>query len=120
MIKEFKPPFSKHALGTALWSWGSELKAAYGIAKKSGCALIRAKDQFVVARVIGDGVRLVLYPHRTTALNYHLRVRDEGSKNPCRALDMAMALDVGTGLNCTFSMKGEALLALKKRIGRRT
>ena len=108
-MKELTPPFKKTA-------YSVDLNIAYRVAKETGCKLIAAQDQFVAARVVGDGVRLVLYPHKTTAFNYHLRVRDEGSKDPVRALAVADALDSAAGLNCTFQMKGDARSALVKRV----
>jgi len=52
-----------------------------------------------------DGVCLIFYPHRTSARNYHIRVRDQGSKNKTRANDLMNMLDEGAGHNCTFTKK---------------
>lgn len=51
----------------------------------------------------GYGVRLVFYPHRTTAQNYHIRVRDEGSEHKRLAEAVMIAFDLAGGNNCTFS-----------------
>lgn len=52
--------------------------------------------------------RLVFYPHRTSASNHHIRVRDGGSKNKERAAAIMSLLQVdkvgGPGL-CTFHQK---------------
>lgn len=50
-------------------------------------------------------VRLIFYPHRTTARNYHLRVRDGGSYNKVRADALMERLNKAAGYNCTFTRK---------------
>jgi hypothetical protein len=52
-----------------------------------------------------EDVSLVFYPHRTTAGNYHIRIRDNGSKNKQRAIELMQKLDSAAGNNCTFSRK---------------
>jgi hypothetical protein len=52
-----------------------------------------------------DDVCLVFYPHRTTAQNYHIRVRNHGSKNRAKADKLMDILDEGAGYNCKFSRK---------------
>ncbi len=115
--KEIMPPFTKKNLGSVLCGWSHDLEIAYRIAAENDSKLYRATDAYVVARVIGHGVRLALYPHRTTAGNYHLRVRDEASKDARKALAVADALDRGAGFNCTFQMKLESRSALARRAG---
>ncbi|NIX57647.1 MAG: hypothetical protein GWN14_17420 [candidate division Zixibacteria bacterium] len=51
------------------------------------------------------GVKLVFYPHRTSAWNYHIRVRDQGSKDKQKATRLMDKLDEESGNNCTFSRK---------------
>jgi hypothetical protein len=80
-----------------------------------GCAVERSSADYEIAKVKGDGVSLVIYPHRTTAGNHHARVRDNGSKNKLQADRVMVALDTGAGLpekeadrirfSCTFSAK---------------
>ncbi len=50
-------------------------------------------------------VSLVFYPHRTSAGNYHLRVRDNGSKNKKLTNSLMKRLDEAAGNNCTFTRK---------------
>jgi hypothetical protein len=52
-----------------------------------------------------DTVSLVFYPHRTSAGNYHIRVRDNGSKDKELAKRLMFNLDIEAGNNCTFSKK---------------
>ena len=52
-----------------------------------------------------EDVTLVFYPHRTSAWNYHVRVRNQGSKNKKEADRIMMELDAKSGYNCTFSRK---------------
>ena len=48
------------------------------------------------------GVSLVFYPHRTSAGNYHIRVRDNGSSDKGEAYRLMAMLDHGAGPCCTF------------------
>ena len=50
-------------------------------------------------------VCLVFYPHRTSARNYHIRVRNQGSKNKEKAEKLMKMLDEGSGYNRIFSKK---------------
>ncbi len=50
----------------------------------------------------GPAVRLIFYPHRTSAGNYHLRVRDQASKDKKRAALLIARLQVASGHWCTF------------------
>lgn len=89
--------------------WASQICAAFG------CNVYRSTADYEIAKVNGDGISLVIYPHRTTAGNYHVRVRDNGSKNRLGARRVMSALDAGEGLpekeaervrfSCTFSAK---------------
>lgn len=52
-----------------------------------------------------ENVSLVFYPHKTSAGHYHIRVRDQGSKNKAEAKRLMWELDEAAGFNCTFSKK---------------
>ena len=54
-----------------------------------------------------DSVRLVFYPHKTSAWNYHIRVRDQGSKDQARLTEILGALRIAGGNCCTFSVKNK-------------
>lgn len=60
---------------------------------------------YEIFRYEEPGVRLIFYPHRTTARHYHIRVRDGGSKDTKRAIELMLKLDKDSGFNCTFSYK---------------
>jgi hypothetical protein len=53
----------------------------------------------------GDLVKLIFYPHKTSAGHYHLRVRDSGSRNKQRADEIMESLNRAAGMNCIFSRK---------------
>lgn len=57
-----------------------------------------------------EGVRLVFYPHKTSAGNYHIRVRDGGSKNKNRARAIILVIQFDLAKTCTFSAKKESSL----------
>ena len=59
---------------------------------------------YIVFRIRGGDYTLVGYPHKTTAGNYHLRIRDENSKNKYKAVLAMKKLDEST-IGCTFSVK---------------
>ena len=53
-----------------------------------------------------DSVSLVFYPHRTSSTgNYHIRVRDHGSKDKKKAGEIMAALYDPTGQRPGFSRK---------------
>ena len=53
-------------------------------------------------------VCLVFYPHKTSAGNYHIRVRDQSSYDKVLALKLMVLLDKAGGYNRTFTSKGTA------------
>jgi len=95
--------------------WAQEVDWATQICGQLGCLVERSAADYEIAKVKGDGVSLVIYPHKTTAGHYHVRVRDNGSKNPEQAARVMAALNGGHGLpekesalvrfSCTFSFK---------------
>ena len=85
--------------------WQAEFEVAAAVLEGEPGALEWATDDYVAFRYREPGVRIVFYPHRTSALNYHLRIRDEGSKDHARFADLTRRLYVGSGANCTFQMK---------------
>lgn len=63
-------------------------------------------------------VRLIFYPHKTSAGNYHLRIRDQGSKSKGRAQLLMDRLELGSGNWCTFQSRTSSFgrrLALAER-----
>lgn len=92
--------------------WQQEFDWATAICAPLGCTVARSDAMFEIAKVSGDGVSLVIYPHRTTARNYHARVRNQNSKDAEKARRVMIALAQGDGLpekegdrvrfSCTF------------------
>ena len=99
--------------------WQQEVEWAMAICAPHGCKVERSSAQYEIATVKGSGVSLVIYPHKTSAGNYHARVRDNGSKNRMRAGLVMAALHDGEGLpedvahqirfSCTFTWKNMSL-----------
>jgi hypothetical protein len=95
--------------------WQQEFEWAAAICAPLGCTVTRSEAQFEIAKVSGEGIALIIYPHRTSAGNYHARVRDQNSKDAAKARRVMIALDEGDGLpgkdadrvrfSCTFSHK---------------
>jgi len=85
------------------------IEKAYGDATKmlenEGGTIEESPHDYQCFTFKADGVCLVFYPHRTTARNYHIRVRNQGSKNKEKAEKLMKMLDDGAGYNCTFSKK---------------
>lgn len=95
--------------------WQEEVDYATAICAPLGCTVERSSHDYEVATVRGDGVQLVIYPHKTTAGHHHARVRDNGSKDKPAARRVMLAMQSGEGLPddtrwkvasfCTFSFK---------------
>lgn len=83
-----------------------EFRKAGSILKGRGGCLEWSQHDYQAFTYWEEGVSLVFYPHKTTAGNRHLRVRDQGSKNKPLAAELMAALDSGAGHTCTFSSKG--------------
>jgi hypothetical protein len=96
--------------------WLREIGWASTICEPLGCEVAEADlSKYEIAKIKGDGVSLVIYPHTTSARNQHARVRDNGSKDKRKAALIMRAMDHGIGLSeadalhvrlsCTFSQK---------------
>ena len=83
----------------------TEFELAQRILADEGGALEWSPYDYEVFTYKAPGVSLVFYPHRTSASNYHIRVRDQNSKNSAEADRIMDKLDTETGFNCTFSRK---------------
>ncbi len=90
--------------------WQDEYDVAALVLKEEPGALEWATDDYVAFRYREPDVRIVFYPHRTSAGHYHLRIRDEGSKDKRRFATLAESLYVGSGFSCTFQMKNSGSL----------
>lgn len=56
---------------------------------------------------IKDDVTLVFYPHKTSAMNHHIRVREQGSKDKARANAIMAVMAIDLANDCTFHQKGQ-------------
>ena len=70
-----------------------------------GLRVERSEHAYEVWRINGEGVSLIVYPHRTSAGHYHLRIRNNGSQDKGRARALLESLDNAAGYNCTFHCK---------------
>ena len=77
---------------------------ALDIVPKPHC-LYWSRYNFEAFRYYDTSVLLIFYRHRTSARNYHVRVRDGGSKDRERADQLMAELDKAAGFNCTFTRK---------------
>jgi hypothetical protein len=96
-IIDIDPRFRK------LKQWAAELSLAARVAADYGGDVSVSDSAYQIGKVVGSDYRIVIYPHKTSAGNYHARVRDENSKNKSRANEVMSALDRAAGFNCTFS-----------------
>lgn len=85
--------------------WQKELRLAKRILKDENVAILEFWRDYICFKILGDGFRIVVYPHKTSAHNYHLRVRGEAVKNESEADRIMSKLNAGSGFNCTFSRK---------------
>lgn len=88
-----------------IYEWSDDLRIAAKYCKQHGLTLELVDIQYQVAKIKGDDIKLVIYPHKTSSGHYHLRVRDESSKDKEKAIQHMYGLDIAAGFNCTFSHK---------------
>lgn len=86
-------------------SWAAELTLAEQVSAAFGGEVVLSDAAHQIAKILGPDFKIVLYPHRTTAGNHHVRVRDESSKSKSSAEAVMTELDRAAGFNCTFSRK---------------
>lgn len=60
---------------------------------------------YQLAKITGTGFCIIAYPHKTSAGNYHIRLRDQGSKDKQAYKDAVGDLYAQAGNNCTFQPK---------------
>lgn len=89
--------------------WQEEFSVAGLVLAGEPGTLEWATDAYVAFRYREPDVCIVFYPHRTSAGNHHLRIRDEGSKDKARFDALAARLYVGSGLTCTFQVKNRGI-----------
>lgn len=77
------------------------------VANAHECSVAISRHQYEIWRVDSGKVSLIVYPHRTSAGHYHLRVRNNGSKDKTKATEIMDRLDRDSGANCTFQCKSK-------------
>lgn len=93
-------------------NWRDKYKAEYAIANRIlfdelelDGVLAWSTHDYIAFTFKNRDISLVFYPHKTSAFNYHIRVRNNGSKDIEKANTVMSMLDEGAGYNCTFSRK---------------
>ena len=81
--------------------YNNEFKLAEKILKDFGGNLEWSTNDYEAFTFKNDEINIIFYPHKTSAGNYHIRVRGNG-KNINEFLDL---LYKKSGFNCTFSRK---------------
>ena len=89
--------------------WRSEIQTAIMVSGQHGCQVHLSRHDHQVAKILGPGVQMVMYPHRTASKNYHIRIRNESSKDEVAAKQLARALWYNRPDDRfnTFYMKGQ-------------
>jgi len=85
--------------------YGEEFRLAADVLKDEGGELAWSEHDWQAFTYKADDVCLIFYPHKTSAGNYHLRIRDQHSKNRERAMALINKLETAAGNNCTFQAK---------------
>lgn len=79
--------------------WQDEIDYARQICAPLGCAVEPSLHAYEIATVKGDGVQLIIYPHKTTGTgNVSARLRNNGSKDKAAARRVMIAMKNGEGL----------------------
>ena len=79
--------------------WKTELDYAVTICAALGCTVELSTHDYEIATVKGDGVQLLIYPHKTSSTrNISARLRDNGSKDKNKARRVMLAMKNGEGL----------------------
>lgn len=84
--------------------WIDQIRKALWAANAQGIELKLSRSDYQLARIIGKGVRLVLYPHRSTSGNYHVRIRNENSSNKALAWAIVEASELNISLKCRIAL----------------
>lgn len=61
--------------------------------------------QYQLAKIDGVGFSMIAYPHKTSAGNHHIRLRDNGSKDKLAYRHAVEEFYVASGNNCSFQTK---------------
>lgn len=78
--------------------WAEEIGYAKTICAALGLTIARSSHDYEVAIIKGDGVQLLIYPHKNTNSNVSLRIRDNGSEDKAKGRAVMIAIKSGHGL----------------------
>lgn len=67
--------------------------------------VFRVDAEYEAFHAILGGVRMIFYPHKTSANNYHLRMRNGTPQKRLEFSALAIILDRSKPPSCTFSVK---------------
>ena len=92
--------------------WQGVIDEARAIVQQGDVTVVPSDHDYEIATIKGEGLSLVIYPHKTTAGHRHARVRNNNSKNTVRAREVITSLIYGkktkdgqTRFDCTFHCK---------------
>ena len=94
-----------HNAGKYNKHYKDEFKMAETILQPYAGSLTWSEIDYEAFRFVSPEVTLIFYPHMTSSLNYHLRVREQNSKNKELANKLMSLLHIGSGHWCTFTRK---------------
>lgn len=89
--------------------FAKERLIARRVAERFGGEIEDVTHAHQIMKYRAPGVVLVFYPHKTTARHYHVRIRDEHSKDKEAAQNMLAIFSASAGFSCTFTHKFEGL-----------
>jgi hypothetical protein len=85
----------------------AELPEAQEMLKDEDVEFIPVFKNYILFKIQGKDFRVVAYPHKTSAGNRHVRVRNEGSKNIKEAERIMDKLYELSGNNCRYQRKAK-------------
>lgn len=83
----------------------SEIHSARIILSDEDVQFQEINKNYILFKIIGNDFKIVAYPHKTSAGNRHVRVRDENSKNKKESLRIMKKLYDLSGNNCRYQSK---------------
>lgn len=113
-----EPPFTKRRAGK-LAVWSKELDLAFAFAQREGLTFNLCSAPYQVAKLTGEGVRILIYPHKTKSTGHiSLRVRDENSADRERADRLMSAMNDLVPYCNTFSRNNSVVRWERERAQR--
>lgn len=99
-----------------------EYRIATAALRSFGGALAWGTRDYEAFIYRSDTVCLIFYPHRSSAGNYSIRVRDQSSADKKRAMELMLHLRIASGFDNTFAqnrqpLADDAAMQLAARLG---